>query len=128
MLQYFDVTKFIASDCGRKISFLWKEFLNLYQFLRKDSFTDPDIDSFKINVKNWIKLFCKPTIGKSNFINQKRDKGLNIRQFSTSSIEKKNHLHVKLFFGGTIMGEKIAIAIILFYMICYLLKIDCYII
>ncbi|PKC68850.1 hypothetical protein RhiirA1_456734 [Rhizophagus irregularis] len=46
MLQYFDVTKFIASDRGKKISFLWKEFLNLYQFLRKDLFTDPDIDSF----------------------------------------------------------------------------------
>ncbi|CAB4437992.1 unnamed protein product [Rhizophagus irregularis] len=102
MLQHFDVTKFIAGDRGKKISLLWKEFFNLYQFLRKDSFSDSEINSFEINAKNWIKLFCEPTIGKSNSINQRR--GLNMRQFSTSSIEKKNHLHVKLFFGGTTMG------------------------
>ncbi|RGB30423.1 hypothetical protein C1646_765376 [Rhizophagus diaphanus] len=87
MLKHFDVTKFIA-----------------------DSFSDSEINSFEINAKNWIKLFCEPTIGKSNSINQRRvfkkiqHKGLNMRQFSTSSIEKKNHLHVKLFFGGTTMG------------------------
>ena len=70
MLQYFDVTKFIAGDRGRKILRLWRDFLDLYQFLRKDIFTDSDINSFEINVKNWIKLFCKPTIGKANSINQ----------------------------------------------------------
>jgi hypothetical protein len=123
MLQHFDVTKFVAGDRGSKISRLWREFFNLYQFLRKDSFTNLDINSFEINVKNWVKLFCEPTIGKSNSINQKKgmfnptditpyihifvfhipeflrrlqDKGLNIRQFSTSSIEKKNHLHVRI--------------------------------
>jgi hypothetical protein len=121
MLQHFDVTKFIAGDRGRKILFLWKEFFNLYQFLRKDSFTNTDIDSFETNIKNWINLFCEPTIGKANSMNQRRgmfnptditpymhvlvfhipeflrklrDKGLNMRQFSTSSLEKKNHLHV----------------------------------
>jgi hypothetical protein len=31
------------------------------------------------------------------FLRKLRDKGLNMRQFSTSSIEKKNHLHVRLF-------------------------------
>ncbi|GBC36175.2 hypothetical protein GLOIN_2v1763541 [Rhizophagus irregularis DAOM 181602=DAOM 197198] len=108
MLQYFDVKNLLL-----------------------DSFTDAEIDSFEVNAKNWIKLFCEPTIRKSNSINQKRGmfnptditpymhifvfhipeflrklqhKGLNMRQFSTSSIEKKNHLHVKLFFGGTTMG------------------------
>ncbi|PKC12064.1 hypothetical protein RhiirA5_412311 [Rhizophagus irregularis] len=40
------------------------------------------------------------------FLRKLCDKGLNMRQFSTLSIEKKNHLHVKLFFGGTIMGEE----------------------
>ncbi|GBC32097.1 hypothetical protein GLOIN_2v1811412 [Rhizophagus irregularis DAOM 181602=DAOM 197198] len=40
------------------------------------------------------------------FLRKLCDKGLNMRQFSTLSIEKKNHLHVKLFFGGTTMGEE----------------------
>ena len=31
MLQYFDVTKFIAGDRGRKILRLWRDFLDLYQ-------------------------------------------------------------------------------------------------
>ena len=69
MLQHFDIIKFVTDDHERKISFLWKEFLNLYQFLRKDSFTNSDIDSFKTNAKNWIKLFCEPTIGKMNSVN-----------------------------------------------------------
>ncbi|POG60491.1 hypothetical protein GLOIN_2v1787807 [Rhizophagus irregularis DAOM 181602=DAOM 197198] len=123
MLQHFDVTKFITGDRGKKISLLWKEFFNLYQFLRKDSFSDDsEINSFEINAKNWIKLFCELTIGKSNSINQRRcifnptditpymhifvfhipeflrklqHKGLNMRQFSTSS---------KIIFGRTTMG------------------------
>ncbi|PKC02942.1 hypothetical protein RhiirA5_424510 [Rhizophagus irregularis] len=35
---------------------------------------------------------------------QLKEKGLSLRLFSTSSIEKKNHNQVKLFFRGTTMG------------------------
>ncbi|POG53961.1 hypothetical protein GLOIN_2v1792135 [Rhizophagus irregularis DAOM 181602=DAOM 197198] len=109
MLQHFDVTKFIAVDRGRKISFLWKEFFSLYQFLCKDSFTDAEIDSFERGMFNptditpymHIFVFHIP-----EFLRKLQHKGLNMRQFSTSSIEKKNHLHVKLFFGGTTMGGR----------------------
>ncbi|CAJ0826337.1 17211_t:CDS:2 [Entrophospora sp. SA101] len=38
------------------------------------------------------------------FLRNLNNQGLSFRLFSTSSIEKKNHEQVKLFFGGTTMG------------------------
>lgn len=38
------------------------------------------------------------------FIRSLKLEGLKLRYFSTSSLEKKNHQHVRLFFGKTTMG------------------------
>uniref|UniRef100_U9SNW6 Uncharacterized protein n=1 Tax=Rhizophagus irregularis (strain DAOM 181602 / DAOM 197198 / MUCL 43194) TaxID=747089 RepID=U9SNW6_RHIID len=38
------------------------------------------------------------------FMRRLKEKGLSLRLFSTSSIEKKNHDQVRLFFRGTTMG------------------------
>ncbi|CAG8748226.1 10941_t:CDS:2, partial [Funneliformis mosseae] len=37
------------------------------------------------------------------FLRQLKEKNLSLQIFSTSSIEKKNHNQVRLFFGGTTM-------------------------
>ncbi|PKK56573.1 hypothetical protein RhiirC2_799729 [Rhizophagus irregularis] len=87
------------------MEFLWREFLRLYLFLCQDHITEEEIDSFKQAAKSWILKFCEPTIGKSNSANQKRGiKNLQFKHFSTSSLEKKNHIHVRVFFGATTMG------------------------
>jgi hypothetical protein len=121
VLENFEVSKFVSGERGKKMEFLWREFLRLYLFLRQDHITDKEIDSFEQAAKSWILKFCEPTVGKSNSTNQKRgmfnptditpymhiftchipqflhilkSKNLQFRHFSTSSLEKKNHMHV----------------------------------
>lgn len=121
VLKNFEVSKFVSGERGKKMEFLWREFLRLYLFLRQDHITDEEIDSFEQAAKSWILKFCEPTIGKSNSANQKRgmfnptditpymhiftchipqflrilkNKNLQFKHFSTSSLEKKNHMHV----------------------------------
>ncbi|CAG8584520.1 1696_t:CDS:2, partial [Scutellospora calospora] len=93
--------------------------------------TDEDIINFKTLARQWVKNFCQPTIetkeGKilqeglyqrdditpymhvlachiPKFMKFLKTKNLNLRWFSCSGIEKKNHNHVQLFYGGTTMG------------------------
>ncbi|RGB27558.1 hypothetical protein C1646_768948 [Rhizophagus diaphanus] len=90
-----------------------------------------EVSKFVSAAKSWILKFCEPTVEKSNSTNQKRgmfnptditpymhiltchipqflhilkSKNLQFRHFSTSSLEKKNHMHVRIFFGATTMG------------------------
>ncbi|PKC55146.1 hypothetical protein RhiirA1_476094 [Rhizophagus irregularis] len=90
-----------------------------------------EILKFEEDAKNWVRTFCRPTIGQMNsatailglyrkddvtpymhmltmhvpyFMRRLKEKGLSLRLFSTSSVEKKNHDQVRLFFGGTTMG------------------------
>ncbi|CAB4487455.1 hypothetical protein RhiirA5_419293 [Rhizophagus irregularis] len=93
VLENFEVSKFVSGERGKKMEFLWREFLHLYLFLRQDHITDEEIDSFEQAAKSWILKFCEPTVGKSNSTNQKR-----------GILEKKNHMHVRIFFGATTMG------------------------
>uniref|UniRef100_U9SQ70 Uncharacterized protein n=1 Tax=Rhizophagus irregularis (strain DAOM 181602 / DAOM 197198 / MUCL 43194) TaxID=747089 RepID=U9SQ70_RHIID len=89
--------------------------------------------NLKSDTQNWICTFYRPTQGHMNsgtqipglyrkddvtpymhvfakhvpqFMRQLKEIGLSLRTFSTSSIEKKNHNHVCLFFGGTTMGGR----------------------
>ena len=91
--------------------------------MRKDCITDQEIITFENDVRKWIQLFCRPSQNNSNsldigleaiypstsvtpymhalanhvpqFIRQLNQKGLSLRYFSTSSIEKKNHQQVR---------------------------------
>ncbi|UZO16655.1 uncharacterized protein OCT59_008036 [Rhizophagus irregularis] len=72
VLENFEVSKFVSGERGKKMEFLWREFLHLYLFLRQDHITDEEIDSFEQAAKSWILKFCEPTVGKSNSTNQKR--------------------------------------------------------
>ncbi|CAB4428149.1 unnamed protein product [Rhizophagus irregularis] len=131
LLQYFPVSEFISGSRGIDIENLWREFYRLYKILRKSSHTDEEILEFEKDAKNWVRTFCRPTIGQMNsaaatpglyrkddvtpymhvfamhipyFLRRLKEKGLSLRLFSTCSVEKKNHEQVKLFFGGTTMG------------------------
>ncbi|RGB22919.1 hypothetical protein C1646_775303 [Rhizophagus diaphanus] len=69
VLKNFEVSRFISDDRGRKMEFLWHEFLRLYLFLHQDHITGEEIDLFEQAAKSWILKFCEPTIGKSNSTN-----------------------------------------------------------
>ncbi|PKC56986.1 hypothetical protein RhiirA1_401747 [Rhizophagus irregularis] len=72
VLKNFEVTRSVSGDHGRKMEFLWHEFLRLYLFLRQNHITEEEIDSFEQAAKSWILKFCEPTIGKSNSANKKK--------------------------------------------------------
>ena len=118
MLQYFPVSEFISGVRGIDIENLWREFYRLYEILRKPSYTEEEISEFEKDAKNWVKTFCRPTVGQMNtataipglyrredvtpymhvfamhvpyFMRRLKEIGLSFRLFSTSSIEKKNH-------------------------------------
>ncbi|CAB4442449.1 unnamed protein product [Rhizophagus irregularis] len=128
VLQHFPITQFILGKRGEDIEKLWRDFYELYVILRKPILTNSEIDNFEIKVKQWI--YC-PNQGQINsasqipglyrkeditpymhvfskhipeFLRNLKEKNLSLRLFSTSSIEKKNHNQVQLFFGGTTMG------------------------
>ncbi|PKB95691.1 hypothetical protein RhiirA5_385841 [Rhizophagus irregularis] len=130
-LKEFPVSQFIPDIRGEDIEKLWREFYRLYTILHKEYLSDQEIDQFEIDTQNWICTFYRPTQGHMNsgtqisglyrkddvtpymhvfakhvpqFMRQLKEIGLSLRTFSTSSIEKKNHNHVCLFFGGTTMG------------------------
>ncbi|CAB4407581.1 unnamed protein product [Rhizophagus irregularis] len=131
MLEKFPVSQFIPDTRGENIEKLWREFYRLYMILHKAHLSDQEIDQFEIDAQNWIRIFCRPTQGRINspiqipglyrkedvtpymhvfakhvpqFLRQLKEKGLSLQILSTSSIEKKNHNQVRLFFGGTTMG------------------------
>ncbi|PKK59768.1 hypothetical protein RhiirC2_871175 [Rhizophagus irregularis] len=128
MLEKFPVSQFIPGTRGEDIEKLWREFYRLYMFLHKAHLSDQEIDQFEIDAQNWIRIFCRPTQGCINspiqipglyrkedvtpymhvfakhvpqFLRQLKEKGLSLQILSTSSIEKKNHNQVRLFFGGS---------------------------
>jgi|SRR4051794_40047599 len=121
ILQHFPVSEFIPGTRGIAIENLWREFYQLYEALRKPSYTEEEILKFEKDAKDWVRTFCRPTIGQINsataipglyrkedvtpymhmltmhvpyFMRQLKEKGLSLRLFSTSSIEKKNHNQV----------------------------------
>ena len=121
MLQYFPVSEFIIGIRGETIENLWRKFYRLYEILRRPSHTEEEILKFEKDAKNWVRSFCQPTMGRLNstiaipglyrkedvtpymhmltmhvpyFMRQLKEKGLSLRLFSTSSIEKKNHNQV----------------------------------
>ncbi|RHZ89777.1 hypothetical protein Glove_11g49 [Diversispora epigaea] len=131
VVEHFPISKFISGFRGIEIEKLWRDFFNLYQILRKPVLLDSEIDKFEYDAKNWVRTFCQATEGTPNsviqkpglyrkqdvtpymhvfaqhvhqFMRQLKQKNLALRFFSTSSLEKKNHNHVRLFFGGTTMG------------------------
>ena len=116
ILQYFLVNEFIIGICNIAVENLWCKFYQLYKILRKPSHTKEKILKFEEDAKNWVKTFCQPTIGQINsttaipelyrkeditpymhmlimhvlyFMWQLKVKGLSLRLFSTSNIEKK---------------------------------------
>jgi hypothetical protein len=116
MLEKFPVSQFIPGARGKDIEKLWREFYHLYKILRKTHLSDHEINQFEIDAQDWICMFCRPTQGHINspiqipglyrkedvtpymhvfakhvpqFLRQLKEKGLSLRIFSTSSIEKK---------------------------------------
>lgn len=125
MLQFFPVSEFIPGVRGIAIERLWREFYRLYEILRKSSHTEREILEFERDAKDWVRTFCRPTIGQINtatsipglyrkedltpymhvfamhvphFLRQLKEIGLSLRLFSTCSIEKKNHDQVLYLF------------------------------
>ena len=107
---------------GQNIEKLWREFYRLYKVMRQKSITNEEIDQFEVDAKQWIRDFCRPTIGTINSANQQqgmyprtdvtpymhvfaqhmsqfmqdlKQREMVLQHFSTSSIEKKNHQQVK---------------------------------
>ncbi|PKC54671.1 hypothetical protein RhiirA1_476867 [Rhizophagus irregularis] len=116
VLQHFPVTNFISGRRGEDIQKLWRDFYDLYMFIRRTDLKDSEIDNFEIKVKEWIYLFCRPNQGQINsssqvpglyrkedvtpymhvfsqhipeFLRILKEKNLSLRFFSASSIEKK---------------------------------------
>ncbi|RIB07881.1 hypothetical protein C2G38_2213141 [Gigaspora rosea] len=58
--------EFIPGERGITIEFLWREFYRLYMILKSSLLTEEEILKFKDDTKNWIRTFCRPTIGKMN--------------------------------------------------------------
>jgi len=125
LLQYFPISEFVSGVRGVAIENLWREFHRLYEILRKPSYTEEEILKFEEDAKNWVRTFCRPTIGQMNSktaipglyrkeditpymhmltmhvpdcMRRLKEIGLSIRLFSTSSIEKKNHNQVYIMF------------------------------
>ncbi|PKY51570.1 hypothetical protein RhiirA4_468693 [Rhizophagus irregularis] len=65
-LQYFPIVDFILGKCGINIQKLWYDFYDLYLVLRRLNLTNSEIDNFENKVKQWVKLFCRPSQGQIN--------------------------------------------------------------
>ncbi|PKC10463.1 hypothetical protein RhiirA5_498443 [Rhizophagus irregularis] len=134
VLQHFPVTNFISGKRGEDIQELWRNFYDLYMIIRRPSLTDSEIDDLEVKLDIVLKCALsthRPNQGQINsssqtpglyrkedvtpymhvfsqhipeFLRNLKRKNLSLRIFSTSSIEKKNHNQVRLFFGGTTMG------------------------
>jgi len=120
LLENFQVSHFITGKRGQDIENLWHEFLSLYKFMRQPELSYDQIDEFEKRAKDWIRLFCRRSIGSATkvieegiyprtsvtpymhvfaqhipqFMRQLKQQGLSLRLFSTSSLEKKNHEQV----------------------------------
>ncbi len=66
LLQYFPISEFVSGVCGVAIENLWHEFHRLYKILRKPSHTKEEILKFEKDAKNWVRTFCRSTIGQMN--------------------------------------------------------------
>ncbi|RIB26910.1 hypothetical protein C2G38_2138072 [Gigaspora rosea] len=132
VLENFPVTNYLPGSHGQTIEKLWRDFFSLYKLMRsKDELADATINKFEIDAQNWVSTFCQPTLKKATgeiiqegiyqrqdvtpymhvlachipaFMRSLKSEGLKLRYFSSSSLEKKNHQHVRLFFGKTTMG------------------------
>ncbi|POG78942.1 hypothetical protein GLOIN_2v1766279, partial [Rhizophagus irregularis DAOM 181602=DAOM 197198] len=111
ILKEFQVAHLFGrqSTRGQEIEQLWREFYRLYKIIRQKSITDLEIDHanqqqgmyLRTDVSPYMHVFAQHVSQFMRYLNQK---GMVLRYFSTSSIEKKNHQQVRLFFGGTRMG------------------------
>ena len=63
LLQYFPISEFVSEVYGVAIENLWCEFHRLCEILRKPSYTEEEILKFEEDAKNWVRIFCQPTIG-----------------------------------------------------------------
>ncbi|RHZ77853.1 hypothetical protein Glove_170g34 [Diversispora epigaea] len=131
IIEKFPVSKFIIDQRGKDIENLWKDFYYLYCTMRRENLTEKDIIQFSQDACKWVKEFARPTkktkTGKIEqeglyqrtdvtpymhvlafhiplFMQELLQQNLCLRWFTTSGIEKKNHEHVRLFFGETTMG------------------------
>jgi len=125
MLKNFPVACFFnqsQNQRGQQVQYLWRKFHELYMTMRQCELTDQNIDKFEQDAKDWVCTFCRPTIGIMNDANQQpgmyprkdvtpymhvfaqhvpqfmrylKQKKLSFQPFSTCSLEKKNHNHVR---------------------------------
>ncbi|CAJ0823681.1 16913_t:CDS:10 [Entrophospora sp. SA101] len=92
ILQSFPVSEFVTGSHGIAIENLW--------CIINSTSAIPGLYR-KEDVTPYMHIL---TMHVPFFLRKLNNQGLSFRLFSTSSIEKKNHEQVKLFFGGTTMG------------------------
>ncbi|RGB25053.1 hypothetical protein C1646_772261 [Rhizophagus diaphanus] len=100
MLQHFPVSEFIPGIHGMDIKIYGVNFTNC----QINSVTTIPGLYIKEDITPYMHMF---TMHISYYMHQLKEKGLSLRLFSTSSIEKKNYNQVKLFFRETTMGGAI---------------------
>ncbi|CAG8849005.1 29130_t:CDS:1, partial [Racocetra persica] len=72
VLQSFQISKFFKLNRGREIECLWHKFYRLYKVMHQQNLNDIEIDKFEDDVKQWIRNFTQPTVGKLNSPNQQQ--------------------------------------------------------
>ncbi|PKK56909.1 hypothetical protein RhiirC2_799059 [Rhizophagus irregularis] len=91
VLQYFPIVNFIPEKRDEDIQ-------------KSPNLTNSEIDNFENKVKQWIKLFCRPSQEQINSSSQIPGKKFGIAVFFYFKYRKKNHNQVRLFFCETTMG------------------------
>jgi hypothetical protein len=131
LMRELNLAELLPKERAQKYRALWNEFLNLYDFLNADKLYGPiQTKQFERRAKAWVELLTEPSVGKpktANFVLGMCDKKsitpyihclvMHIREFldlatsiktplryfSSEPVEKKNHIHVQLFYSKTHM-------------------------
>ncbi|RHZ82094.1 hypothetical protein Glove_114g113 [Diversispora epigaea] len=123
IIEKFPLSTFINGQRGKDIEKLWRDFYNLYYIMKSENLTIEDITQFSYDVRKWVQEFARPLKKTVNgqieqeglyqrtdvtpymhvfafhmplFMQELHQQNLNLRWFTTSSVEKKNHEHVNI--------------------------------
>ncbi|RHZ88102.1 hypothetical protein Glove_26g270 [Diversispora epigaea] len=130
IIEKFSLSTFINGQRGKDIEKLWRDFYNLYYTIKSVNLTTESIAQFSYDACRWVQEFARPLKKMTNgqiiqkglyqrtdvspymhvfafhvplFMRKLHQQNLYLKWFTTSSVEKKNHEHVRLFFGRTTM-------------------------
>ncbi|RHZ86776.1 hypothetical protein Glove_46g54 [Diversispora epigaea] len=130
IIEKFPFSTFINGQRGKDIKKLWRDFYNLYCTIKSVNLTTESIAQFSYDARRWVQEFARPLKKITNgqiiqeglyqktdvspymhvfafhvplFMRELHQQNLYLKWFTISSVEKKNHEHVRLFFGRTTM-------------------------